>query len=455
MPMREVVAFARDMLGVALHPRQEEALRGVADHPHTLLCLGRRSGKTLLAGIWATYNAVVRDLGATMRPGEPRYIVVVATAQDQARIAFRIIRAFFDLPALAPLVMRETADELWLATGAVVKVLPCSARSTRGLAISTVILDELAHFVDTEHGYQAGEMVYLALAPSVAQFGDLGRVIAASTPRGQRGAFWKLWQATATDPHVYRLQAPTWELNPAVPRSFLGRERQRDPEGFAQEYEASFVAGGGSFLNPSALAAAAGIAEHAHGVRVLALDPAFVRDSFAAALACRVGDSTYIEEVRTWEPPVGFGAVMDEVATWARALGPRAVVTDQFAAAPVVEELARRGVQCTALPWTAQSKAEAFAGFKARLNTGRLRLVDEGRLVRELAGLTATPTATGFRVDGERDDVATAAVLACWQLDQAGPPAALGGWDPPDPIEARLAARWQGRGPGPLFGRRW
>ncbi len=190
---RSAITFARDVLGVSLYPRQKEALRGIAAHPLSLLCLGRRSGKTLVACIWAVYDAVVRDLSEYVRPGETRYVVVVATARDQARRAFQVTRSFFDLPLLSPLVARETNDELHLTTGVVIKCLPCSARSTRGLAVSTVIFDELAHFIDTENGYQAGEQVYRALAPSVAQFGDAGRIVCLSTPRGQRGIFWRLW----------------------------------------------------------------------------------------------------------------------------------------------------------------------------------------------------------------------------------------------------------------------
>ncbi len=190
---RSVISFAGDVLGVSLYPCQKEALRGVASHQLSLLCLGRRSGKTLVACIWAVYDAVVRDLSEHVRPGEPRYVVVVATASDQARRAFQVVRSFFDLPLLSPLVASETSEELHLTTGVVIKCLPCSARSTRGLAISTVIFDELAHFIDTENGYQAGEQVYRAVAPGVAQFGDEGRIICLSTPRGQRGIFWRLW----------------------------------------------------------------------------------------------------------------------------------------------------------------------------------------------------------------------------------------------------------------------
>jgi hypothetical protein len=413
---RDAIALAEDVLGLELYPRQAEALAGIAAHPLSLLCLGRRSGKTLLACAWALYDAVVRDLSAHLRPGEPRYIAVVATSQDQARIAFRTIREFFDRPALAPLLVRESADELWLATNVCIKCLPCSARSTRGLAISTVILDEFAWFVDTEHGYQAGEQVYRALAPSVAQFGEAGRIIGLSTPRGQRGAFWSLWNSA--DPDTYRLQATTAAMNPRIDGAFLERERARDPELFAQEYQAEWLAGGAAFLAPAALQAAVGLPSHRHGMRVVALDPAFQRDSFAVAVVCEAADGedqVHIEQVELWEPPISFAAALDAIAVLART--ERAdVVTDQFAAAPIVQGLAARGITCHVHHWTAENKADAYAHFKAGLNTGQIHLVDDARLLRGLATLEATPTAQGWRIEGPSDDVASAVVLGCWRL---------------------------------------
>jgi len=36
---------------------------------------------------------------------------------------------------LAPYIISETADELWLANNVIIKVVPCSSRTARGLAI--------------------------------------------------------------------------------------------------------------------------------------------------------------------------------------------------------------------------------------------------------------------------------------------------------------------------------
>jgi hypothetical protein len=70
---------------------------------------------------------------------------------------------------IAPLVVGEpTNDEIRLTNNTVLRVVPCSSRSPRGLAASTVIFEELASYQDT-NGYQSGDAVYRALEPSVAQ----------------------------------------------------------------------------------------------------------------------------------------------------------------------------------------------------------------------------------------------------------------------------------------------
>jgi hypothetical protein len=417
--MRGILEFAREELGLALSDRQKEALLGVSSHSLSLLCCGRRSGKTLIAAVWALYDALVRDLSEHLRPGEPRFVVCVATNTDQARRVMQVMRQFLEMPRLAPLLTRETADELWLRTGVVVKTVPCSARSTRGLAVSTVIFDELSHMIDSESGYQAGEMVYRALAPSVAQFGDDGRLVCPSTPRGERGIFWKLWRL-ADDLGVYKLQASTAEMNPLIQSSYLALEQARDPDLYRQEFLAQFVAGGGAFLSPDVVRAAVGVGEHKHQVRIVGLDPAFSRDSFAGVCVCTDGERYYVDEIRVFDPPASFSVVLDELAGWIKGLDPSEVVTDQFSSAAIVSEMARRGVDVTAIPWTAQSKADSFATVKTLLNTSQLSLCDDDRLVRELCGLVSEPRASGFAIEGEgeQDDVACALALALSRLHE-------------------------------------
>jgi hypothetical protein len=98
-------------LGISLYPLQAEALMGMASNTLVTLACGRRSGKSLTTGIWAAYDATMRDLTRHQRRGEPRYILLVAASLTQTRGLFRTIVDLFKAPMLAPLVIEATMDE--------------------------------------------------------------------------------------------------------------------------------------------------------------------------------------------------------------------------------------------------------------------------------------------------------------------------------------------------------
>ena len=61
--------------------------------------------------------------------------------------------------------------------------LPCSSRSIRGYAASFIAFDEMAFFVDEEQGGpRVAQRLWSSLTPSIAQFGQYGKVVAISTP---------------------------------------------------------------------------------------------------------------------------------------------------------------------------------------------------------------------------------------------------------------------------------
>lgn len=118
-----------------------------------------------------------------------------------------------------------------------VRALPASSRSGRGMACPLLILDEIAHALDTE-GNAAGGSLYQALSPSVAQFGTLGKILLLSSPWFQAGIFWDLYKQADSGqyPYMQCVNRPTWEVNPtrglrssrsksnAKPSSFLDKD---------------------------------------------------------------------------------------------------------------------------------------------------------------------------------------------------------------------------------------
>jgi hypothetical protein len=92
--MRGLAAFARRRLGVELYPGQEAVLRewAASGRRKAVLCLGRRSGKGLMAAAAAIHNAVIPDYSGYLRPLETRFVLVVATREQQAREFIRVVR---------------------------------------------------------------------------------------------------------------------------------------------------------------------------------------------------------------------------------------------------------------------------------------------------------------------------------------------------------------------------
>jgi hypothetical protein len=424
----DVAAFARDALGIELYPGQRSLLeRCIASGRRKwLLALGRRSGKDLMAAIIAIFDAVLGDYSGMLRPGEERFIVVVATRVDQARQFIRVVRELLehapDASLRALVEVDGSADEIRLRSGVTIVAMPCSSRATRGLAVTTLILNEAAHMSTADEGWQAGRAVYRALLPATVQFGDKALVIVMSSPLWATGIFWDLFSAgvSGADPTIHVEQLPTWELNPTVTRESLEPEFLADPDSARVEYGAEFAEGAGAFLNATAVhecvvsgrTALPALPELRY---VAAADPAFAAggDAFTFCIAHKVGNTVVLDRLLSWRgrsSPLNSDAVLDEIAAVAHEYRIREVVSDQYAVVPLADGLRRRGVYLRGQPLTNELKADIFTSLKRTLNTGEVELLDDPRLAAELVHLQVRPSPSGkpriSAAAGHHDDLA-------------------------------------------------
>ena len=111
------------------------------------------------------------ELLASLRPGERGYAVGIATNLRQARLMVAAALSVVERsPLLSGLVESVTDDEIAFSNGTAFAAFPCTSRGGRGWPVFALMMDEAAHFVDTE-GNSAAERVWQALSPSTAQFG--------------------------------------------------------------------------------------------------------------------------------------------------------------------------------------------------------------------------------------------------------------------------------------------
>lgn len=422
---------SEQLFGVQLTPRQRELLAEVeAGSLLHVWALGRRSGKTLLASLVALWTCLLRpELRDHVRRRERLYAVTVATNLRQSRISVDQARSIVEgSPLLAPLIESATDDEIRFRNRTALAAFPCTSRGGRGWPVAALLLDEAAHMLDTD-GNQAAEPVYRSLAPSVAQFGDAGRVLVASSPFGIDGFFSDLWHTVEKGdlPDAVCVQAATPEMRPRFATAALELERRRDPDGYRAEYLAEFVAAGGAFLDALRIEAAVArkreLRPDAVVEPVAAADLAFQGDSSALVIVGRDPKAARLRlaVARSWSPrpgvPLSFSAVLDDMAKVCLDHGVDAVHIDQFSAAAVTEHLRRRGVRAVVEATTAQSKSAMFLNLKQRLYEDQLELFDHPDLLAELRRVetVTTPGAANVRIrrlGASHGDLATALALA-------------------------------------------
>jgi phage terminase large subunit-like protein len=422
--LRGLVEFARVSLGLELFTGQVSVLNewAASSKRRILLCLGRRSGKGLMAAVAAIHNATMVDYSGTLRSEiEDRFIVVVANRDKQAQEFIRVVRELLEAAPdddLRQLVDFEacTLEQIVFRNHVVIRAVPCSSRSTRGLPVSLLILDESGHFQTDSDGVGAGKEVYQALAPSIAQFGERGYIMFTSTPKWRAGLFWEQYRngVEGIDPGLLVIKKATWEMNPKIPRESLEPEFRVDPDYANTEYGADFSTAEGAFLDPIDILAAqreTGTLPPNPNLRYkCAIDPAFQKDAFSMAIAHKELQSVVIDGVWIWHRH-GYDATLDEVSQVAHRYGVRRVRTDQFSSQSVLEGLQNRRLECEVVPWANENKFEAFTRLKAALATRQVSFPNDDLIVQELMNLEAKPTVTGMvRIAasaGNHDDRAT------------------------------------------------
>src|SRR5882762_8216867 len=207
---------------------------------------GRRSGKS-----------------SNLARGERGHVVVIASTQRQASVAFDYILARLEGSAtLRKLIQGEPrADEVDLTNGITISVWPCNFRSIRGISIVCAICDEIAFWRDTETGANPATEFLKAIRPAMATF-PTAKLVKITSPYAKQGVVWDDFQLRhkRDDLLVWRLDSAT--MNPTLDRDFLAAEERRDRDFFRREYLAEFWESASCYLPREMVGAAVIPARH-------------------------------------------------------------------------------------------------------------------------------------------------------------------------------------------------
>ena len=397
------------------HTRRE---RAPSDPREAWVIAGRRGGKSLIAALVAVYLACFRDYSKHLAPGERATVLVLASDRRQSRICMRYCEGFLDnVPMLASLVERRTQEEIHLATRVSIEVHAASFRGTRGYSLAGVVLDELAFWPSDEDGSNPDREIVRAIRPGMATIpGSL--LVAISSPYARRGELWNAWRRWygQEDPRVLVWQAPTLAMNPTLDPSVVAQALEEDEPAARAEFLAEFRSDVEALLTREAVEACVepdrfevgrlpGVAYHAF------VDPSGgSADSMTLAIAHREGEACVLDCLRERRPPFSPESVVQEFAETLRAYGISRATGDRYGAMWVAERFEKIGIHYAPAE---KPKSDLYRELLPALNSGRVRLLANEKLISQLVGLERR-TARGGRdtidhAPGGHDDLANAA----------------------------------------------
>ena len=207
-----------EKLGIDLDPWQRNALNETA--PHMLLNVTRQGGKSTVASLIGLHQALYTDRSL---------VLIVSPGERQSLLLFEKLMDYYKLLGRPRASRTENVFSLKLDNGSAVHALPGKDGTIRGFSgVDLLLIDEASRVPDP---------IMAAVRPMLAVSG--GRLVAMSTPAGQRGWWYQAWTEGGTD--WTRFEVPAVNC-PRISSEFLAAERRALPRLVYQaEYECQFT----------------------------------------------------------------------------------------------------------------------------------------------------------------------------------------------------------------------
>lgn len=384
----------------------------------TWAIVGRRSGKSRMAGAVAVYEAVTADT-ARLAAGEVGNVLVLAASKTQAQNVYNYARGFLEAsPILAGMIESMTADEIRLANRTAICIHTANHRTIRGRTVIAAIFDESA-FWRSEESSSPDVEVYRAVLPALATTN--GMLIGISSPYGQRGLLYNKHAQSfgRDDGSVLVVQAGTATFNPTIDAEIIAKAHEEDPEAAAAEWDGHFRSDLSTFVDRAIVERLvdAGVHERPWNRQyryTCFVDPSGgAHDSMTMAISHREADLAVLDCIREVRPPFAPADVAGEFARLMKAYGIMSATGDRYAGSWVSDAFRREGIRYVA---SDRTRSEIYLDALPMLMSGSVALLDNTRLVGQIAQLERRTTRTGRdQVDhqvGASDDVANSALGA-------------------------------------------
>jgi len=288
------------------------------------------------------------------------------------------------------------------------------------------VIDE-ACFLRDETSAAPDVELYRAVRPSLMTLAD-SLLVGIWSPWRRSGLLFQKWkQAWGQDGSTLFWKAPSLTMNPTRAAEKIAEASADDPVAARSEWQGEWREDLEAFLTDAMLAAVT-VPGRLRLPRVAdvtyygVLDPSGgSQDSFALAIAHAEGDRVILDVVEERKPPFDPSIVTEEYAALLREYGCTTAEADRYAGQWVVEAFGKHGIS---VAQTAKPKSELYLNFLPLVTTKRCELLDDARLLAQLANLERRVRAGGRDVvdhpPAGRDDRCNAAVGALVAAAQSG-----------------------------------
>ena len=223
---------------VELYPFQRTILKSINDHKFTTVCVGRRCGKSYVGALAAVLHCLKKSY---------RRVLIVAPTSEMARQTYWDQLQDFVRDLNPAVIVKQQEKDMHFHNGSVINLRsadkPDRLRGISGkAAVSLIISDETA-FYRTEDGET---LFYDVLLPySLNQAADC-RFIAISTPMGQQGIFYELYQKglDKEEPMYHSVKFSAYDARPDLKDNFDALKTTLPDKRFQSEVMASFIGSG-------------------------------------------------------------------------------------------------------------------------------------------------------------------------------------------------------------------
>jgi len=383
-PAQEVIL--RTIYGLPLSEKQlelyytitknREEFEAGLEKSESVLILGARSGKSLLASVIALFESTRKKWQKYLNKGESGYAVIVSTRQKQSEqvIQANCLRLMINSPNLKGQIKDSTMSELTLRNGMKIVSSPCTSLAYRGVPIYFLACDEIGHFF--VEGPKADSEILNALLPRMSQFPG-AKLMLVSTPSAKQGSLWNYYDEGFKVPGRFTAQSESLYMNPLVDHKFLAKEKRRDIDNYNREFLAQFAEKVRAFLSYDLIENAlklAGDLPYVEGNRYFAgIDASglSLRDKFALAISHKQREDIYIDKVVTWDLK-DPDPIMEDIEGLAKLYNFNEVTIDRYARGWVQNALEKIGLTVT----IRGTLAEIYVNIKSLMLGNRLYLPD-------------------------------------------------------------------------------